>query len=135
MKKQKLILMAVLLGSFAFMSMNLIKTTVQEPWEVPAKYEKMKNPYADVADAEKIGRVLYSKHCKSCHGTKGEGDGPKAEELDTEMPSLTTDAFKKQSDGAMYYKTYEGRDDMPSFIKKIADEKDQWLLINYIKGL
>ena len=134
MKKQFLLL-AILLGGFAFMSMNLINTTVQEPWEVPAKYEKMQNPFADTADAEKTGRILYTKHCKSCHGSKGLGDGPKAEELDTEIGKFTSEAFKKQSDGAMYYKTFVGRDDMPSFKKKITVEKDQWMVINYIKNL
>ena len=43
--------------------------------------------------------------------------------------------FKSQKDGSMYYKTFIGRDDMPSFKKKIPDEEEQWLVINYIRGL
>jgi mono/diheme cytochrome c family protein len=135
MKKQAMLIVVLLLAGGIFMSMNLIKTEVQEPWEVPAKYENMKNPFDGVADTEKIGRILYSKHCKSCHGTKGLGDGPKAEELDTEIGSFVSEAFKGQSDGAIYYKTFVGRDDMPSFQKKITDEQDQWMLVNYVKGL
>ena len=135
MKKQLLIISVIVLGSFALLSMTLKGSGQQEPWEVPAKYQKMANPYGKTADAEKVGRTLYSKHCKSCHGTKGLGDGTKAEDVDTEMPDITTEAFKSQSDGSMYYKTFEGRDDMPSFKKKISAEKDQWLLINYIKNL
>ena len=54
--------------------------------------------------------------------------------LDTEMPDFTNEAFKKQSDGSLYYKTYIGRDDMPGFSKKITDKEKQWLVINYIKA-
>ena len=77
MKKQLLIPVFLLMASFVLLSMGV--SNLQDPWEVPAKYEKLENPYADTADSEKIGRMLYSKHCKSCHGTKGEGDGAKAD--------------------------------------------------------
>ena len=135
MKKQLFIISAVLIGSLALLSMTSLTSLTQDPWEVPAKYEKMENPFASDADAESVGRMLFSKHCKSCHGSKGLGDGSKAETVDTEMPDISTDAFKAQSDGAIYYKTFIGRDDMPSFEKKISDEKEQWLLVNYVKNL
>ncbi len=135
MKKQLLLIGTLIVGSFIMLSMTIIKSNLQDPWEVPAKYQKMVNPYADTADDEKIGRVLYSKHCKSCHGTKGKGDGTKAKSLDTPAGDFTDASFKNQTDGSLYYKTFIGRDDMPSFKKKIADEEEQWLVINYIKGL
>ena len=135
MKKQFLLVSTIVIASFALLSMTAIKWNQQDPWEVPAKYQKMENPYADAADDEKIGRILYSKHCKSCHGTKGKGDGKKSETLDTPVGDFTDASFKEQTDGALYYKTFEGRDDMPSFKKKIADEEEKWLVINYIKGL
>ena len=135
MKKQLFIISAILLGSFVLISMTVLKSNTQEPWKAPAKYEKMANPYADAADDENIGKMLYMKHCKSCHGSKGRGDGSKADSVDTEIGDFTEDAFKEQSDGALYYKTFIGRDDMPSFKKKITDEEDQWMVINYIKKL
>ncbi|MBG7629880.1 MAG: c-type cytochrome [Bacteroidetes bacterium] len=134
MKKQLLIISAIFIGSITLLSLNSNEMS-QEPWEVPAKYKKMKNPYLDKSDSENIGRILYSKHCKSCHGKKGLGDGTKAESVDTKMPDLTSADFKKQTDGSLYYKTYIGRDDMPSFNKKITDKEDQWMVINYIKNL
>lgn len=133
MKKQLFIICTILLGSFVLISMTALKSNMQEPWKAPAKYEKMTNPYVDTADDENIGKILYSKHCKSCHGSKGKGDGPKADSVDTEIGDFSEDAFKNQSDGALYYKTFIGRDDMPSFQKKITDEKDQWMVVNYIK--
>jgi len=133
MKKKLIILSVILVGSLALISM-IEKELVQEPWEVSSKYQKMKNPYLNTVDTDKIGRILYTKRCKSCHGVKGKGDGKKAETLDTEVGDFTDQSFKDQTDGSLYYKTLFGRDDMPSFKKKITDEKDRWLLINYIKS-
>ena len=135
MKKQFFIAISVLVGSFAFLSMTIITSSLQDPWEVPAKYQKMDNPYADTADAENIGRMLYSKHCKSCHGSKGKGDGTKADTVDTPMGDFTDGSIKDQSDGSIYYKTFFGRDDMPGFKKKITEAEDQWMLVNYVRSL
>ena len=133
MKKQLIIISTVIIGSLTLLSLTSEKL-LQEPWEAPAKYQKMVNPQLKNADADNIGRTLYTKHCKSCHGTKGKGDGTKAGSIDTKMPDFTNAASKKQSDGSLYYKTFIGRDDMPSFSKKITDEEEQWLVINYIKS-
>jgi mono/diheme cytochrome c family protein len=135
MKNQIFIISLLLVGCFALVSMNVIDSNFQDPWEVPDKYVKMENPYAGDADADNIGRGLYAKHCKSCHGSKGKGDGTKAESLDTEIGDFTDGSLKDQTDGALYYKTYTGRDDMPGFQKKISDEKEQWLVINYLRKL
>lgn len=32
-----------------------------------------------------IGKSLYGKHCKSCHGSKGYGDGTKDKEMKGEF--------------------------------------------------
>jgi mono/diheme cytochrome c family protein len=135
MKKQILIIGTMFIGSFIVLSMTLLNSNLQDPWEVPAKYEKMENPYANATDDERIGRILYTKHCKSCHGSKGIGDGKKAESLDTEVGDFTDASFKDQTDGSLYYKTFFGRDEMPSFKKKIPDAEDQWLIINYLRTL
>nr|NQU89062.1 cytochrome c [Bacteroidota bacterium] len=105
------------------------------PWEIPGKYMKMENPYKDDASLLKVGKMLYSKHCKSCHGGKGECDGPKAKQLETYCSDFTSEDFKKQSDGEMYYKSFVGRDEMPNFEKKITDDEDRWAVINYIRSL
>jgi len=133
MKKILFIISTIIIGSFALLSMSLSNSEFQEPWKVPSKYVKMKNPIENKVDSENIGRILYAKHCKSCHGKKGHGDGPKADSVDTEIGDFTEESFKSQSDGSLYYKTFIGRDDMPSFGKKIKGEEDKWLLINYLK--
>ena len=105
------------------------------PWDVPAKYKAMKNPHADDASLVRVGRMLYSKHCKSCHGAKGLGDGSKAASLETGMRSFTSAEFKVHSDGVVYFQSYIGRDEMPNFEKKIPDDEDRWAIINYLRSL
>ncbi|MCF6223936.1 MAG: cytochrome c [Flavobacteriaceae bacterium] len=111
-------------------------TIVQEEWKVPEKYEKMKNP-TNKADKENIaiGKSLYNKHCKSCHGKEGYGDGTKADEVEGDLGDFSSADFQAQSDGALFYKTTEGRDDMPEYTKKMPDDEDRWLVVNYMRTL
>jgi mono/diheme cytochrome c family protein len=106
-----------------------------EKWDIPEKYQTMVNSYAGDASLKKIGKMLYSKHCKSCHGSKGLGDGSKAAQLDTFPGDFSSAEFKEHTPGDMYYMTYVGRDEMESFEKKISDEEDQWAVIMYLAGL
>jgi len=106
------------------------------PWVIPAKYKTMKSTIkAGDASIATTGKELYNKNCKSCHGTKGLGDGTKSATLKTAIPSFATPKFKGQAVGDVYFQSYVGRDEMPNFEKKIPDEADRWALVYYIKGL
>jgi mono/diheme cytochrome c family protein len=109
-------------------------TIVQDKWVVPDKYVKMKNPVPADQDAS-IGKSLYEKHCKSCHGKEGYGDGPKAADLKGDLGDFSSAEFQKQTDGELFYKTTFGRDDMPEFAKKMAEDEDRWLVVNYMRTL
>src|SRR3954462_11303966 len=100
--------------------------TNQEPWTVPDKAAKMPNPVKADAESLATGKSLWSTHCASCHGKKGKGDGSKAAQLKTHPSDFTAADFHKQSDGALFYKTSEGRKDMPSFKKKLPDADEIW---------
>ncbi len=104
-----------------------------DPWLVPDKYVKMANPVKIGGESLKTGKVLWVKHCQSCHGKSGAGDGPKAAQLKTEAGNFTTAEFHKQTDGAIFYKSSEGREDMPSFKKKIPDVDERWALVHYMR--
>jgi mono/diheme cytochrome c family protein len=106
-----------------------------DPWPVPDKYKNMKNPVkADKASLD-AGAALWVKHCQSRHGKKGLGDGTKAAQLDTHPGDFTDKAVQSQTDGSLFYKTTEGRGDMPSFKKKIPDQEDIWNLVNHMRKL
>jgi len=130
MKKIKIL---TIIGVITF-ALYSFTTLVQEEWKVPAKYENMKNPIDADTDAA-IGKSLYNKHCKSCHGKEGYGDGTKADELEGELGDFSSEEFQEQSDGALFYKTTIGRDDMPEFTKKMPDDEDRWLIVNYMRTL
>lgn len=102
-------------------------------WEIPAKYVKMKNPYIGNKRDVKMGKMLYSKYCKSCHGSKGLGNGSKSLELKTFPGDFTTARFQAYSDGEIYYMVTVGRDEMKSYSKKIPDDEDLWGIISYLR--
>ena len=131
----KTILFAAIVTGILGAGFTVQKFHQKKPWPVPDKYEKMKNPLKGDNESLKAGKSLWVKHCQSCHGKSGAGDGSKAAQLKTEPGNFTKADFQKQSDGAIYYKTEEGRDDMPSFKKKIPDEDDVWSLVNYVRSL
>lgn len=102
-------------------------------WKVPDDKQKTKNPVAANKTSLDAGKELYDQYCKSCHGKFGEGDGPKASELKTELIDFTQSKFQSQTDGALFYKITTGRDEMPSSRKKITDDEDVWNIINYMR--
>jgi len=106
-----------------------------KPWPVPEKAAKTPNPVKSSSESISSGKALWSQHCSSCHGKTGLGDGTKAAQLKTQPNDLTVASFQSQSDGSIFYKISEGRDDMPSFKKKIPDANDIWDLVNYMRTL
>jgi len=138
MKKTNLILITMITAG-AFLLMSFITPQEQkqpEPWDIPQEYLDKTNPYDEYTKGmQRMGKMLWSKHCKSCHGNDGEGDGPKARQLETFPGDFTTEEFQAQSDGAMYYKSFIGRDEMPNYEKKIPDEEERWALIFYMREM
>ncbi len=128
-----------ILSIFALVMVSMLVVgfmpSAQDGWDIPEKYQKMKNTLEPNDENIAIGKKLYNKHCRSCHGTKGLADGPKAANMRTPMRSLAGAEYKAQSDGVKYYKSFVGKDEMPNFEKKIAEEEDRWAIINYMETL
>ncbi len=122
-----LIVIFIITASFTF-----IQT---KPWVAPADKAKAANPVKTSAASISEGKALWSTHCASCHGKTGLGDGAKATTLNTAPPDFSKAAFQGQTDGSLFYKTAEGRGDMPSFKKKITDADDIWNLVNFMRSL
>ncbi|MGZ3852135.1 MAG: c-type cytochrome [Flavisolibacter sp.] len=118
-----------------FVSVISFRMAQEEPWPVPDKYLKMANPVKADATSIADGKQLWLQHCTSCHGKSGKGDGPKAAQLKTLPHDLSKADIQSQPDGSFFYKTSEGRKDMPSFKKKIPDQDDIWSIVNYIRTL
>lgn len=133
-KKLNSILTIGVIGVFTVTLVAFTAPVSQDGWVVPAKYKTMKNAFPG-NDDDGIGEDLYKQHCRSCHGAKGLGDGTKAKELKTDMREIPSNEVQTQSDGELYYKAIIGHDEMPNFEKKIKEEEDRWMLVNYLRAL
>ena len=130
MEKMKSLLV-LLVVSFCLLSFGMI---LQDEWVVPDEYKTMKNP-TDPGEDLNIGKSLYAKHCQSCHGKAGYGDGKKANEVEGDLGDFSSPEFQSQSDGELFYKTSFGYKDMPEYTKKMPDDEDRWLIVNYMRTL
>jgi mono/diheme cytochrome c family protein len=120
--------MVLLVVSIGIMSMQQPK-----PWPVPDNAAKVKNPVKSNAESVAAGKTLWQQNCASCHGKTGKGDGSKAAQLKTPMVDFSIAEFQSMTDGGIFYKTSEGRGDMPSFKKKIPEAMDIWDIVNYTR--
>jgi len=105
-----------------------------KPWPAPESATKMKNPNKVDEEFIAAGKALYAKHCKSCHGAGGKGDGSKASQLEISCGDFTSESFKAEPEGVVYWKTTEGRDPMPTFKKKTTEE-ERWQIVAYIETM
>ncbi len=135
MKKTKLLVLTTIITAGLFLISWIVPQEQKkgEPWEIPEMYKKMENPYKDDVSLNKVGKMLYAKHCKSCHGNRGLGDGPMAKNLETFSGDFSSEEFQNQSDGVLFYKSFIGRDEMPNYEKKITDDEDRWAIINFLR--
>jgi len=124
----------IVMGAF-LMSFTAPPQQKTAPWTIPAKYKSMKNPHAGDKATIAAGKMAWAKHCKSCHGAMGLGDGPKAKQLKSWVGDFSTKAFQGGTDGELYYKSFVGRDEMPNFEKKITDEEERWAIVNFMRTM
>ena len=112
-----------------------MKSVQAQGWTIPAKAKTTKNPVAVSKESVADGKDLYNKHCKSCHGAKGLGDGPKAATLDVSCSDFSTKKFQAQTDGEIFFQVSEGKGKMPSFKKTIPEDNSRWAIVNYIRTM
>ncbi|HEY8689557.1 MAG TPA: cytochrome c [Chitinophagaceae bacterium] len=134
MKRKLLIPMKLL---FAGMLVFIAITGFQDkkPWIAPDADKNKVNPIKSDASSLADGKELWVKHCSSCHGKSGMGDGSKAAQLKTEPGDFSKATTQAQTNGSLFYKVSQGRGDMPSFKKKIPENDDVWSLVNFIRTL
>ncbi len=139
MKKAAFIFKLLVTTMIVLVFMMKNSATAQEkpkPWPVP-EAEKAKKSTVKASDAAVIatGKELWMKHCKSCHGSKGLGDGAKSATLKTSAGDFSSAEFQKQTDGEIFYKMNKGRDEMPAYDKKIPEAGDRWAVVAYMRTM
>jgi mono/diheme cytochrome c family protein len=96
---------------------------------------KLKNPIASSRETIENGKALYRRHCSSCHGVGGKGDGGQA--LSGGEPSdLTDDKWDTGStDGEIFIAIRDGLSaDMLAYKDKLKDNQ-MWTLVVYLRSL
>lgn len=132
--KKILVILSLAIG-LTSISFTVINNQDKKPWPVPDNFKNMKNPVESDVTSIADGKALWNTHCKSCHGSKGLGDGPKAAQLKTESGNFSKADIQIQSDGSLFYKISQGRDDMPNFKKKMPEADERWSLVNFMRTL
>lgn len=110
-------------------------------WTAPDADKARVNPVEATPAALLKGRALYQKHCASCHGDKGKGDGP-AESYETEPATdLTEPALQERlTDGEILWKITTGLKSgtdviMPAIVQRVPAEEDRWKLVRFMRTL
>ena len=99
----------------------------------PASADAMRNPFGGNTDATAKGKILYANLCVACHGDKGKGDGIASAGLATPPADHTSAKVQAQTDGALFWKIFNGNMPMPAF--KSLPQEQVWQLVNYIRTL
>jgi mono/diheme cytochrome c family protein len=99
-----------------------------EKWEVSSENAAKTNPIDINFKSLSTGKNIAIKSCISCHGSKLDGNGL------IKSTNLISEIFQKQSDGIIFTKISEGKNQMPSF-KGMFKEEEIWTVINYLRAL
>ena len=107
----------------------------------PDEYLKMENPFAEAdEDLLKYAGKIYKRKCKKCHGTKGDGKGSSAADLEIKPPDFTKPGYLAGiKDGQLYWILLKGGSEEaemeaygPGTDANLSEE-DLWKLVTYIR--
>ncbi|HHS84099.1 MAG TPA: c-type cytochrome [Gammaproteobacteria bacterium] len=133
------LLSAILAGSF--LSVTMANAGGHEIPTAPDEYLKMENPYAEAdEDVLKAAGKLYKRKCKKCHGSKGDGKGSSAADLEIKPPDFTKPGYLAGiKDGQLYWVLLKGGSEEaemeaygPGTDANISED-DLWKLVTYIR--
>ncbi|WP_439408598.1 CopD family protein [Bradyrhizobium sp. DASA03076] len=100
----------------------------------PSTYATVPVPY----DAEAIGQGydVFRANCVACHGQRGRGDGPLANDLKPPPADLTAPHTTDHTMGDMYWWVSYGfpSSAMPGFADRLSD-MDRWRVVEYVMAL
>ena len=114
-------------------------------WNAPAVEKAKKAPQPASPEGLERGHQLYLKHCGTCHGDKGRGDGPLARlhaqrtsrpPYDLTLPEVQTFL----TDGEIFWKVSvgyrrEGKVIMPAFKSQLPADEDRWRIVQFVRTL
>jgi mono/diheme cytochrome c family protein len=102
-----------------------------------AAAKKLKNPVQASASSVTAGKALYAKHCVSCHGAEGKGDGKFAPKNSPPADLSDTEWKRGSTDGEIFTVVREGAAPeliMRGFKGRMTDQ-EIWNVVNYVRAL
>lgn len=116
-------------------------TDAEGKWTAPEAERARVNPVEAQPAALLKGRALYQKHCASCHGDEGKGDGPAARYSTEPVGDLSLRTRQERlTDGEVFWKISKGRREgseviMPALANKVPSEEDRWKVVLFVRSL
>jgi hypothetical protein len=117
----------------------------EDPYEIPEIARNRKNPILRTDLSLRGAQTLWRKHCETCHGATGRGDGPNArlhEQRKGHAPRNLTNPRVQENltDGEIFWRISKGviEDDkiiMPKYEQKIPSETERWQLVLFVREL
>lgn len=118
----------------------------EDPYEIPEIARNRKNPILRTDLALRGAQTLWKKHCETCHGVAGRGDGPNArlhEQRKGHAPRNLTNPKVQENltDGEIFWRISKGIIEegniviMPRYDTKIPSETERWQLVLYVREL
>lgn len=110
------------------------ETMAQERWKAPPEADELENPYS-LNDEEVFanGQDFYEMLCASCHGSAGDGGGGAGQTFNPPPADFTTETVQKQSDGALFWKVWEGNPPAMIPYKQLLSEDEVWQIVIYLR--
>jgi hypothetical protein len=123
-----------------------LRKDADDPYEIPEAARERRNPVVRSDIAIRSAHTLWEKHCETCHGVTGRGDGPKArlhEQRKGHAPRNLTNPKVQENltDGEIFWRISKGiieegnRVIMPKYEDKIPSETERWQLVLFVREL
>lgn len=108
----------------------------EDRWKAPEGAKDLKNPVSNDSkkESEVRGAKIFKTRCMICHGAQGKGDGIGGKALNPKPQNLTSTMVQGQTDGEIFWKITNGRNDMIKW-GPILSEEQRWDLVNYVRTL
>ena len=114
--------------------------------DVPAPYQNASPPAADfLINPTNLaaGATLYHRHCATCHGQAGHGDGPAGHTLSLKPANLTDPHLTQQPLNYWFWRISEGgtvepfhsRGSIMPAWKYFLSETERWQVIAFSRSL
>ena len=102
-------------------------------------YAGASNPLAETQAEIQQGRLLYERHCATCHGESGRGDGPAGKQLRPRPANIARFAkMPMASDGYLLWTISEGGEPVGSAMppmKDVLSSEEIWKVIAYLREM